>query len=204
MIRPRGYAEQTPDPAQLVADHMNLVRKIAWYFHGRTGRFIEIDDLLQVGYLGLVDASRRYRPQEGVSFSSYAAIRVRGAVVDFLRSNSNLCRTTIAMRQKVTQVQQALTKRLQRDPDDTELAEELGVSLSELTGWQARFASNRLQSLDDVYTDHSLMFSDDAQNPERSVSDNEMLAQLRAALTELNERQALVLQLYYLEELNVH
>ena len=62
MTQAKGYAEQSgPGPERLVADHINLVRKIAWHLQGRVGRLAEIDDLLQVGYLGLVDASQRFR-----------------------------------------------------------------------------------------------------------------------------------------------
>lgn len=88
---------------------MGLVQRLAWLFHGRVGRFVEIDDLIQAGYVGLVEASARYSIRDGVSFSAYAAIRVRGAILDMLRRNSNLCRKTISMRQAVLRAR-ALSK----------------------------------------------------------------------------------------------
>lgn len=85
MIAPKAYPEQTPQPEKLIEQHMPLVQRLAWHFHGRVGRFVEIEDLLQAGYLGLVDAGQRYSVREGVTFSAYAAIRIRGSIVDLLR-----------------------------------------------------------------------------------------------------------------------
>ena len=115
-ILAKGYAEQIVSPDRLVASHMNLVRKIAWHMHGRVGRMVEIDDLLQVGYIGLVDASQRYVPKPGVSFAAYAKIRIRGSIVDYLRSNSSMCRATIAMHQKVKLKTSKLEQELMRGP----------------------------------------------------------------------------------------
>ena len=84
------YTEANPGVESLVKDHMELVRKIAWHMHGRVRNAVEIDDLLQVGYFGLVNAAQKYSKKEGAVFSSYAVIRIRGAIVDYLRKSSNL------------------------------------------------------------------------------------------------------------------
>lgn len=204
MIPPTAYAEQKNNPDKLVEDHIQLVRRLAWHFHGRTGRFAEVDDLLQAGYLGLVDASQRYTAQEGVSFAAYAAIRIRGSIIDFLRRNSNLCRTTISMKKKVRKAQQALENQLGRAPEASEVAKHLDMDLTEYSEWQSRFEANHVQSLDEIYTDHSILFKDQNPSPEDSTHQSQMKAQLRLALEKLPEREALVLQLYYVEELNVY
>jgi RNA polymerase sigma factor for flagellar operon FliA len=191
-------------PDKLVEDHMHLVQRIAWHFQGRVGKFAEIEDLIQAGYLGLVDASQRYNVRDGVSFASYASIRIRGSIVDLLRRNSNLCRATITMRQKVAKAQRNLENKLGHRPEPEELAAELEMTVSELKDWEARFQVNQLQSLDDVYTDHSVIFSDHAPTPEDQLEQNDMKRLLREALEDLPEREALVLQLYYVEEMNVY
>ena len=67
----KRYAEQDgPSPEKLVRTHMDLVRKIAWHMHGRVGRMAEIEDMLQVGYMGLVDAAQRYTPRQGATFAA--------------------------------------------------------------------------------------------------------------------------------------
>ena len=63
MICPKGYDEQSPKADKLVKENMQMVKRLAWHFQGRAGRFVELDDLMQAGYLGLVDASRIFRPR---------------------------------------------------------------------------------------------------------------------------------------------
>lgn len=79
----------------LIQDNLSLVKKIAWQLHGRVQNIVEIEDLIQQGMEGLVHAAQKYSPREGVKFSQYAQLRIRGSIIDYLRKNSNLCRTTI-------------------------------------------------------------------------------------------------------------
>ncbi|MEY8881673.1 sigma-70 family RNA polymerase sigma factor [Donghicola sp. XS_ASV15] len=204
MIAPRSYAEQAPSPEKLVKDHMHLVKRLAWHFLGRVGRFVELEDLMQAGYLGLVDASQRYSVREGVSFSAYAAIRIRGSIVDLLRRNSNLCRKTIAMQQEVKKAISALEGELGRTPEAEEVAAKLEIPIEEYEDWQARFQANRVQSLDEVYSDQSMLFEDRNQNSEDLTHQSQLKQLLRNALEKLPEREALLLHLYYVEELNVY
>ena len=204
MIVTKGYAEQQISPDKLVAENMHIVRKIAWHMFGRVGRIVEIDDLLQVGYMGLIDASRRYQPKAGASFASYAAIRVRGSIVDFLRDNANVCRSTITMQQKVRAAIGKLEQNLMRAPTPEEIAEELKIPVGELEEWNARFAASQIKSLDELYTDQSKLFSDNQKTVEERLQHQQMKVLLRRALGQLPEREAMLLQLYYVEELNVY
>ena len=79
------YQEQKPKPEDLIMSELQTVRKLAFYFYGRAKGAVEVDDLLQVGYIGLIDASQKYVKKPGVTFSSYAKIRIRGSIVDHLR-----------------------------------------------------------------------------------------------------------------------
>ena len=198
------YPEQNPSAEDLIAGEMKSVRRIAYYFHGRVKGAVEVEDLVQVGYLGLIDASKKYVKKEGVNFSSYAKIRIRGAIVDHLRQNSNLCRSTIAMKQKVNQVVQGLERKLQRAPSNEEIAIEMKLSVEELRKWQQAFEANLHQSIDEVHDEHSIWFVSGDANPEEALSNQEVKRGLRAQLQQLPEREALVMQLYYVEELNVY
>ncbi len=204
MLMTKGYAEQKLSPDKLVADHMHIVRKIAWHMYGRVGRMVEVDDLLQVGYMGLIDASRRYQPKAGASFASYAAIRVRGSIVDFLRDNASVCRSTIVMQQKVRAATAKLEQALMRTPEKEEVAAELSIEVGELEEWETRFAASQVKSLDELYTDQSKLFSDGSKTAEDQLQHQQMKVLLRRALGKLPEREALLLQLYYVEELNVY
>ncbi len=120
------YLEQKPDIEELITSHMELVRQIAWHMHGRVRSSIEIEDLIQIGYFGLVTAAQNYSLREGATFASYAGIRIRGAIVDHLRKSSNLCRTTIERQNKANAAAQELRtvgsgtddKRPRRSPAD--------------------------------------------------------------------------------------
>ena len=96
-----SYVEKQPDIDELIASHSELVRKIAWQIHGRARHITEIEDIIQIGYTGLIVAAQNYTPLDGASFASYASIRIRGAIVDYLRKSSNLCRTTIQVKKNI-------------------------------------------------------------------------------------------------------
>ena len=200
----KSYSESTIDINSLIEKNMGLVRKIAWHMHGRVKSAVDIEDLIQIGMYGLVTAAQNYVVKEGVSFSSYASIRIRGEIVDHLRRNSNLCRTTIQMQQKYKSSVETLSKQLQREPNNDEIAVEMGLETAELHNWEQAFAANTHQSLDTVYDEFSIWFATKEQNPEEELTDTELRANLVDALKTLPEREALLIQLYYVEELNVY
>lgn len=204
MTAQAGYAKNLPNVDELVSNHLDLVQKIAWHLFGRVNSVIEIEDLVQIGYFGLITAAQKYTPQEGASFASYASMRIRGAMVDHLRKNSNLCRTTIQMRQKAQAIEQSLTQKLQRAPHDQEMADAMGLSAEQWQDWQNAFAANRHESLDNVYDDYSIWFASGEGSPEDHLSDVDLRKLLRKALETLPEREALVVQLFYVEELNIY
>ena len=200
----KTYSEIPKDINILIENNMGLVRKIAWHMHGRVKSAVEIEDLIQIGMYGLVTAAQNYVVKEGVSFASYAGIRIRGEIVDHLRRNSNLCRTTIQMQQKYNSSFEKLSRQLQREPKNSEIAKDMGLETSELDNWEQAFAANTHQSLDSVYDEFSIWFASNDQSPEDELSDTELRENLVEALKTLPEREAMLVQLYYVEELNVY
>jgi len=200
----KGYPEQIPDVEGLISGHMDLVRKIAWHMHGRVGSAIEIDDLIQIGYFGLVTAAQKYSVKEGASFASYAVLRIRGAIVDHLRKSSNLCRTTIQMQQKTKMVEASLLKKLHRSPSRQEISDELGIKIDEFDEWERAFAANVHTSLDAAYDEFSMWFVSKDSSPEQKLNEADLRKSLKMSLEDLSEKEALVIQLYYVEELNVY
>ncbi len=199
-----SYPEQQPNVESLIVDNMNLVKKIAWHMHGRVRASIEIEDLMQIGYFGLVTAAQKYSPKEGATFASYAVLRIRGAIVDHLRKSSNLCRTTIQMQQKQKKAVEALTAELQREPVPSEIAEKMGLNLDEYREWEKAFNANIHQSLDEVYDEYSMWFVSKDSTPEENLDKSQLKDILKVALKELPKKEAMVIQLYYVEELNVY
>ena len=200
----RTYSDTSKNINSLIENNMGLVRKIAWHMHGRVKSAVEIEDLIQIGMYGLVTAAQNYVVKEGVSFASYAGIRIRGEIVDHLRRNSNLCRTTIQMQQKYNASLEKLSRQLQREPKNNEIAKDMGLEESELDNWEQAFAANTHQSLDSVYDEFSIWFASNDQSPEDELSETELRENLVEALKTLPEREAMLVQLYYVEELNVY
>ena len=172
--------------------------------HVRVGSAIEIDDLIQIGYFGLVTAAQKYSVKEGASFASYAVLRIRGAIVDHLRKSSNLCRTTIQMQQKTKMVEASLLKKLHRSPSRQEISDELGIKIDEFDEWERAFAANVHTSLDAAYDEFSMWFVSKDSSPEQKLNEADLRKSLRMSLEDLSEKEALVIQLYYVEELNVY
>ena len=188
----------------LIQGNLDLVKKIAWQLHGRVQNIVEVEDLIQQGMEGLVHAAQKYSPKEGVNFSQYAQLRIRGSIIDFLRKNSNLCRTTIKKKQEFERTKLNLEKKLNRQATEQELIDFLGISDDEFNYWKKAFEANVVQSLDTAYNEYSILFASKDDNPESSLQNKELKNQIKEALGVLNQREAMVAQLYYVEELNVY
>lgn len=199
-----GYVTDKQNRSALIESELASVKKIAYHYAGRVRNAVEIEDLLQIGFLGLVDASHRYIETEQGSFKAYASIRIKGAIVDYLRKSSNLCRTTIANRKKLLGAEKFLLDKLGRLPTDMELSQNLDISLDELFTWRKNFQANQLQSLDEVHNEFSEWFADFTAPVEDHIYLDELKKGLRGSLEGLKPNEALVLQLYYVEELNIY
>ena len=200
----KNYQEEPENPKELIEKNLGLVKKIAWHLHGRVRGALEIEDVIQIGYTGLVVAANNFVKQEGIPFANYASIRIRGAIIDFLRKNSNLCRTTIQMQQKIKSTEESLRQSLSREPKPEEVAKAAGLTDAEYGEWQHAFAANVHQSLDEVYDEYSIFFISKEDGPEKKIEQNQLKKILRSVLSKLPERELMVIQLYYVEELNIY
>jgi len=183
--------------------HMPLARKIAWQIHGRVRDLLDIDDLMQIGMTALVEAAQRFQDTGEATFGAYASIRVRGALVDHVRNNLTLTRTAVQRRDRIAQARRDLLAE-GKDPDNQSLiAEKIGIGVPELQVWHGQVAKSADKSLDEIYDDHSVWFADERPTPEHALLTGELRERLAVNLKKLNERDAMVLQLYYVEEMNL-
>ena len=189
---------------KLVKNNLDLVKKIAWQIFGKVNNVVEIEDLIQQGMEGLIQAAQKYTSKEGVDFTQYAYLRIRGSIIDYLRKNSNLCRTTIKKKQEFDSAYNFLLNKLSKEPTKAELIKHLGITNEEFSYWENAFQANKVQSLDEIYDEFSILFASNNTNPEEQFSDLEMKNLLKNALKNLNQREIIVTQLYYVEELNVY
>ena len=199
-----GYTQKSDGKNELINKNMSIVKKIAYYYLGRLHQVVEIEDLLQIGMVGLIEAAHNYEPQDGVTFENYARLRVKGAIIDFLRKSSNLCRGTIKRKQDFDKASRKLEVDFKRLPTSEEVATELNISVSELMSWRHDFAASKHQSIEEATEAYGdFLFSGD-QSVEDKILNGELKSILRANMVHLNKQQLLVLQLYHVEELNVY
>ena len=197
-----GRKASSPGPEQLARQYMPLVRKIAWHVHGRVSNAIDVEDLLQIGMVALVEAANGFEDR-GFGFASYAQTRVRGAMIDHLRRHATLCRSGMAKRKQLTAVRASLEQRLGRTPVEAEMSAEMGLAPSEYRVMADAAEMVQEQSIDEVYSDQSMWFADVEERADDVLERESLKAALAACIGKLPEREAMVLQLYFVEELNL-
>ena len=197
------YADQKIDVDEVIKLNTNLVKKIAWHIYGRASHAIEIEDLMQIGFAALVNAAQQYTRKEGATFATYASIRIKGDIIDHLRKASNLCRTTISMKKRYNKVITDLQSKLFREPTSEEISQAMGITEAEFREWERAFQANSHESLDSVYDQYSVWFASAEDSPEELLNNKDLKEVLKQALQQLSGNEAMVIQLYYVEELNV-
>ena len=200
--QPLTYGKASGSADALVRQHLPLVRKLAWHVHGQMSTLIDIEDLVQVGLVALVEAAAQ-ATEQGQAFRAYLATRIRGAMIDELRRQATTTRGAMRRRRAYTQAVAALTQATGQAPGEAMIAQQLGVSVEKLrTDYQTADAV-RFETIDDVYADDLPWFADDQPSAFDALADCEQRDRLTAAVAALPEREAMVVQLYYVEELNL-
>ncbi|MGL6044150.1 MAG: sigma-70 family RNA polymerase sigma factor [Sandaracinobacteroides sp.] len=192
-----------PDPDRLVRTHLGLVRKIAWHTHARVSTALDIEELVQIGMVALIEAARTFEDRGLAAFSTYASVRVRGGMIDALRKQATMCRSALRKRRNLNAARERLAGRLGRVPTNDELATEMEVSVTDLHDMLTDTQGVRYESMDEVYSDHSIWFADEEPDALDKLQSQDMRKAIASAIRDLPEREALVLQLYFVEELNL-
>jgi RNA polymerase sigma factor for flagellar operon FliA len=172
---------------------------------GRLPDTVELDDLIQVGLMALLEAAKHYSPSKGASFQTYASIRVRGAMLDEVRSNNWAPRSVYKTQRQITAAIGAVENRIGAAAKPDAIAAELGVSLDEYFRMLSTTATARMFSLDQSENNpdiETLMSSGDGSDPCKELESTEFREEIIRAIKSLPERDALVLSLYYDDELN--
>lgn len=192
--------------SELVEKYTPLVKKIAWHLMGKLPDSVQIDDLIQAGLIGLLDAARKFEADKGAVFETYASIRIRGSMLDEVRNNDWAPRSVYRNSRRVSEAISVLETKLKRDAKDSEIAVELGVSIEEYHSYLVDSVSTRVFSFDELVQDTgvNIEFSDDSQSsPEEELVEEKFQEALANAINNLPEREKIVLSLYYNEELNL-
>ena len=182
---------------RLVLQYAPLVKYVAGRLRTRMPDSVDPDDLVSDGVLGLMDAIERFEPARGLSFQTFAVPRIRGAIIDGMRSMDFVPRSVRDKLRAVQRAQVLLEERLGRVPEDTEVAREIGIPVQQLRDLSRQANSNHA-SLDDFDLADELSSAADHQ-----VEQGDVNASLMRVVDQLAERDQVIIALYYFEGLTL-
>jgi RNA polymerase sigma factor for flagellar operon FliA len=205
MYTPKGQLETN----ELLRQYSPLVRRLAHQMIAKLPANVEIDDLIQVGMMGLSDALARFDVSQGVQFETFATQRIRGAMLDELRGNDWMSRGDRRHQRSIETAVHKLEQRLGRAPSESEIAQEMGLKLQEYQELLGKVRGTQLVYLEDMSGDEGdddfldRHMVDVESNPLGRLSDRKMREALVAAIEGLPEREQYVMSMYYEHDMNL-
>ncbi|EJF51372.1 RNA polymerase sigma factor whiG [Enterococcus sp. C1] len=192
-----------------IIKYLPLVERVVQRLSIKTADY-ESGDLYNIGVIGLMDALRKFDPSKKVPFESYAAIRIKGAIIDEVRKHAKISRYKMAAVNQFYQARQELEQSLKREATDIEICKQLGINQSQLADIYESLHYLASVSLEDTlfaYQEEGMtlkdMVRDPAENVEETLVAEEKRTALVACIKKLGEREQLILSLYYTEELTL-
>jgi RNA polymerase sigma factor for flagellar operon FliA len=196
------------DKDHLLTEHMPLVKRLAHHMKAKLPASVEVDDLVQAGMMGLLDAISRYEETHGAQFETYAVLRIRGAMLDELRSSDWLPRSLRQNMRKIEVAMSTLQQKLGHPPTESEVAKQLKLSLADYQDMLSDGGGHQLVYYEDFHdaegNDSFLdRYAVDEADPLRSLMDGDFRQAVIDAIEALPAREKLLMGLYYEEELNL-
>ena len=194
------------DAHSLVNDHISLVNRIAGYLKARVPTYMQYDGMVQIGMLGLLSAAGTYDGSTGVEFKDYAKNRIKGAILDEVRKMSDTSRLAIKNTREHSHAIHELANMLERKPTNSDIAEHLNITIDEYEKQRThadRFKIENIQTDSDEDGDPFDGHVGASENPLTLVEDEQLSELLTNKISQLNDRKKLVMNLYYVEELNL-
>lgn len=197
---------------QLLNEHLGLVHHVARQLSRTLSVDADFNELVSAGTIGLMNAVASFDPSRGLAFSTFAAPRIRGAILDELRRQDHVPRSVRRKSRDLTGARETLMRTLKREPEDREVAEHLNIDLGTYWRWQSEMESAVKVSLDRpaqdgdrrTTTPAELLPDNTAQTIEDELNLEQEVGILRDAILELKEQERVVLSLYYYEEMKLH
>lgn len=196
-----------PNEAAVVGEHLELVRRIAWHLAARLPASVDVDDLVQAGIIGLIEAARHYNGDRGASFETYAGIRIRGAMVDELRRSDWAPRSVHRRMREVSAAIRSIEQETGREAREAEIIAKLGTSSEEYHAIVSDAVQCQVLSMDspghDDEDDRSIEAVASDARPDESLERDAFQLALAKAIDSLPERERQVMSMYYDDELNL-
>ena len=198
------------DRNALIKQYQPLVRKLAHHMMAKLPPSVEVDDLIQVGLIGLSDALSRYEPSQGVQFETFATQRIRGAMLDELRGSDWMSRSSRKGQKDIEVAMRRLEHVLGRAPLESEIATEMGLPLVEYQSLLSKVRGTQLVYLEDMHRadedDDSYLdrhVADSSSDPLNVLRDQRLRESLVAAIKALPEREQYIMSMYYEQDMNL-
>ncbi|WP_374608755.1 RNA polymerase sigma factor FliA [Diaphorobacter nitroreducens] len=197
------------DRDALFHQHVPLVRRIAHHMIAKLPPNVELDDLIQVGMIGLNDALSRYEVAQGVQFETFASQRIRGAMLDELREGDWMSRSSRKSQKDIEHALHRVEQRLGRSPIESEIAAELGMSLEDYQALLSKVRGTQLVYLEDFHHDDEdegfldRHVADEGADPMAVLRDQRLRASLVEAIKALPEREQYIMGMYYEHDMNL-
>lgn len=194
---------------EIVVKYMPMIKCIARKISARLPSHIDFDDLVSNGAIGLMDAIGKYDPSRENKFRTYAEFRIRGSILDALRSDDWIPRSIRDKAKRINKSVKALEMKLGRDPEEREVAEHMGISLEEFQNMTAETRPINVLSIDEISffnkidKESSLKILETKESLTSEINSKSIRRLIQKAIEELPERQRMVLSLYYYEGFNL-
>jgi len=205
VLKVSSYNNQL-DKSALLKQHSVLVKRIAYHLLARLPASVLVDDLIQSGMIGLFEAANNFDNTKGASFETFAGIRIRGAMLDEMRRGDWTPRSVHKNSRMVSEAIKQLENQLGRDVTDVEVAENLNLSLNKYHQILNEVSTGKILGIDDLSVSEDALKFDETchvDDPYQSIENSTFKKGLAEGISTLPEREALVLSLYYDEELNL-
>ncbi len=205
-----GYPSARSDNNDMVIKYIPLVKRIVGRIETGEGD-LDKDDLFSIGVIGLLDAIKKFDPSKAVPFEAYATLRIKGNIIDEMRKTGRVSRDRISKLNEYYGAKERLEQQLKRSPEEYQICEELGISEKELSKLhetvhylsKVSFETTLFHKDGNEIQLSDLIRDEDADTPEEEFLKKERRNQLREAVKFLNEREQIILDLYYVQELTL-
>lgn len=199
------------DRDAMIRQHLPLVRRIAHHMIAKLPPNVEVDDLIQVGMMGLAEALARYEIEQGVQFETFASQRIRGAMLDELREGDWMSRSSRKSQKDIEHALRRVEQKLGRSPLESEIATEMGLGLEEYQSLLSKVRGTQLVYIEDMTRSHEdddgfldrHVSSSDGADPLEMLRDDRLRAALVSAIKTLPEREQYIMGMYYEHDMNL-
>ncbi len=193
------YNKKQLDYSGLIKEYMPLVKKVSLSIHKKINFTVELDDLIQSGYIGLMEALKKYVPSDNAKFETYAITRIKGSILDDLRKNDHLSQDDRTLYKKIEESTKSLIKNKKEKPTATEIADNCGISIEDYFSVLNKNHVHSVISFEDTEDYLNVSSEDDV---EEGIRKKQLMKLVSKEIAKLNEKEQILMQLLYVEDLD--